>query len=268
MFTRSSLLNSFLINKSRKILIWISLAVFASTAWAEERRYTYLENDGIYMYYETQNADAYRKLLPQAFDMPSKLTVYTFVSDFYKMDAQTQPYKEAAIFLLANYEGKEVWHCVFMPVTSQESMIVGSRRFGLPKTMGDISFERNSPIFEANAETRESFVMSLTVDTQAYAFDDEERQYLDHLSALPKVSLLNGDVIQMGRATKRSILDLAKMLNKKLTLKAGKGEITFKQPSTKSAHEIHPLDLAPSRVLASYYLKNTIPFRLNGRPIK
>ena len=131
-----------MLNAFFKILIFVSVLLQAANVRSEEQRYTYYENDGIFIYYETANAETYRQLLPEKFDMPNELLVYAFISDFYKMDARTEPYKEAALFLLAKHEGKEIWHCIFMPVTSHESRIAGIRRLGLPKTMGDISFSK------------------------------------------------------------------------------------------------------------------------------
>ena len=251
-----------------KTLLLICSVFLMTKAWSQEQRYTYHENDGIYIYYETQAWDAYRSLLPSEFDMPEELLVYTFVSDFYKMDARTEPYKEAAIFLLAEQDGKKFWHCIFMPVTSQESRVAGIRRLGLPKSMGQIDFARKSPVYEAQAIEEDGYQISLTVDTHNYEFNENEEKTIAELSALPKYSLLDGKLIQIGRTSKRSIVDLAKLLNKKLVLKPGVGAINFEQPKGKNPADIHPLDLSPSKILASYYLKNTIPFRLNGRPVK
>lgn len=255
-------------NVLNKVLVFISIAFFMTKVCSEEQRYTYYENDGIFIYYETQEVEAYRKLLPEKFDMPKELLVYTFVSDFYKMDARTDPYKEAAIFILAEYEGRTFWHCIFMPVTSQESRIVGIRRLGLPKTMGSISFERDSPRYEAKVVAEAGYQMSLKLDTQAYQFNISELQSIEKLSAIPKFNLLDGELIQMGRTSKRSIVDLAKILKKKLVLKAGISQLNFEQPINKKPEQVHPLDLLPSKILAAYYLKNSIPFRLNGRPVK
>lgn len=257
-----------MMNALYKILIFIGTTFLIAKAWSEEQRYTYYENDGVFIYYETQEAEAYRKLLPNKFDMPDELLVYAFIADFYKMDAKTEPYKEAAIFILAEHEGQRFWHCIFMPVTSQESRIVGIKRLGLPKTMGVISFERGPAIYDAEAVEEDGYEMSLKVDTHGYKFSENEEEAIEKLSALPKLSLLNGELVQMGRTSKRSIVDLAKILKKKLVLKAGKGQINFKQPENKSTDKVHPLDLLPSKILASYYLKNSIPFRLNGRPVK
>ena len=255
-------------NAFYKCLIFISTACLITNAWSEEQRYTYYENDGIYTYYQTQEAQAYRQLLPKEFDMPNELLVYAFISDFYKMDARTEPYKEAAIFILAEQEGRKFWHCIFMPVTSQESRIAGIRRLGLPKSMGQISFERASPTYKARAIEEDGYEMSLSVDTQGYEFSHSEQASIAELSTLPKFSLLNGELIQMGRTSKRSIVDLADIFKNKLVLKAGTGQIHFDKPKENSADKFHPLDLLPSKVLASYYLKNSIPFRLNGRPVK
>ena len=200
--------------------------------------------------------------------MPKELLVYSFIADFYKMDANTEPYKEAAIFILAEFQGQEIWHCIYMPVTSQESRIAGIRRLGLPKSMGDISFKKDTPYYEAKAVTGDGYEMSLAVDTQAYDFNSTEEQSLKTLSMLPKLNLLDGEVIQMGRSSSRSIVELAKIFRKKLVLKAGVGQINFTQPKDSNTEKAHPLMLLPSKILASYYLKNSIPFRLNGRPVK
>lgn len=251
-----------------KFLFFASMLIQAIPAWSADQRYTYYENDGIFIYYQTQEREIYRKLLPSIFEMPDELLVYTFISDFYKMDANTTPYKEAAIFLLAKHQGRNIWHCVFMPVTSQESRVLGIRRLGLPKTMGQINFEKASPLYKAKAVTEDGYEMLLKVNTQAYEFSGSEKEAIEELSTLPKLNLLNNEVIQMGRSSKRSIIQLSKIFKDKLLLKAGVGELSFKQPKGKNAVEVHPLNLTLSNIVASYYLKNSIPFRLNGRPVK
>ena len=251
-----------------KIVLLLSFMVLVGNSHSAEQRYTYLENDGVFMYYKTQNLDVYRDLLPSQFEMPDESVVYAFMSDFYKMDSGTTPYKETALFLLAKHEGKEFWYCVFMPVTSQESRVVGIRRLGLPKTMGDINFERESSVFTANVKEQDGHEMMLKVNATSYEFSDEEEQAIDKLSILPKLSLHNGELIQMGRTSKRSLIDLSKFLRNKLVMKAGAGELVLKKSASADASASHPMDLQPSEILAAYYLKNSIPFRLNGRAFK
>ena len=106
------------------------------------------------MYYETDNARVYESLLPDVFDMPDRMLVYAFIYDFYKLDYDAVPYKENALFLLVEYQGQEAWHCVYMPVTDEHSMWAGIIRLGLPKTMGDIEFNREPPRYHGTAEGR------------------------------------------------------------------------------------------------------------------
>lgn len=232
---------------------------------ASSSKYTYLENDGIFMYYETKEKEYYRKLLPNEFDMPDHLLVYTFICDFYKMDDQTQPYKETSIFLLGKYKGKEVWHCIYMPVTSKESMIVGKNRLGLPKTMGEIDFLRSDPEYKGTTTDENDCKISLKIDTKNHSLSEEEKKLLNDLTIIPKMNILNGEVIEMTGGRNGSIFNLSENFPNKLTIKSGKGTIDFDTSALKNKTDISPLDLKPSKILVAYYLSNKIPFRLGKK---
>lgn len=246
----------------KTLLVVICTILFPLLANANpEKRFTYHENDGVFIYYETEEKELYRQLLPKAFDMPDRLYVYSFISDFYKMDSRTTPYKEASIFLLAKHEGREAWHCIFMPVTSEISRRVGIKRLGLPKTMGDIEFTRSAPIYSGTATTESGRTMSLSVNTRDYTMSSEEENLIKELSTLPKLNLLNGEIIKMSGGRKRNLIDISKRIPEKLSLKAGVAKIEL-NATTSDNGSPHALDLAPSRVLGGYYLLNKIPFRL------
>lgn len=249
---------------------FLTIEELKRTHSSNENKYTYLENDGIFMYYETQEKEIYRKLLPEVFDMPNRLLVYTFISDFYKMKGQTEPYKEASIFLLAKYKGKEVWHCVYMPVTSEESMRMGIVRLGLPKTMGKIEFSRSEPTYNASLVDKYNNSMSLNIDTKEYSFSKNQEKTLKELSLIPKMNILNGKVIKMSKkgnenGGNRSILDVAKQMPNLVTTKEGKGNIDFNISSKSKNNSVNPLELKPSKIIGTYYMYNTIPFSLSGK---
>lgn len=243
--------------------VLVSAGQLSASDNQREARYTYHEHDGVFVYYETEDRETYRKILPDVFEMPDQPTVYSFISDFYKMDSQTKPYKEASIFLLANYNGRDVWHCVFMPVTSEESRRLGVRRLGLPKTIGDIEFSRSSPRYHGTAKVKGGRSMSLTVDTRNYKLSRKEKQWVRELSTLPKLNLRQGQVVEMKRPDRRSIIDIARFVPDRISLKGGRA--TVKHLS--NGGKVHPLDLTPSKILAAYYLRTTIPFRLGGKEI-
>lgn len=228
-------------------------------------RYTYLESDGIFMYYETECLELYRKLLPKEFDMPDRLLVYTFICDFYKMDAQTQPYKEASIFLLGKHKGEEIWHCIYMPVTSKESMMAGRYRLGLPKIMGDIDFLRTDSRYSATLTDENNCKVSLSINTNNHSFSTDEKRLMNELSVIPKMNLLNGEVIEMSGGRNGSIFDLAQKYPNRVLIKGGVGIINFDISSQVNGNNSSPLGLKPSKTLGAYYLSNKIPFRLGKK---
>ena len=113
-----------------------------------EPRYTYHEFDMIFAFYKTASLETYRALIPEQFAMPKDPMVRVFVADYYKMDARTKPYREAAVHLLVDYKEKPAWHCVTMPVTSHMARLGGIYFLGFPKIMGDVTLKRSDNRFE------------------------------------------------------------------------------------------------------------------------
>ena len=224
--------------------------------------YRYLENDGIFMYYETENAQAYESLLPDEFDMPSRLLVYTFINDFYELDYGATPYKENAIFILADYQGEEVWHCVYMPVTDIHSVWAGVLGLGLPKTLGEVDFIRESPLYYGNGIGALGGEMSLSVNTENFTVSEEDRQEMIDLSLLRYLNIRNGEIIEMGKTGQGgSVIETAETFPNLMSIEFGEAAINT---NTDAIPFNHPLDLTPSNIIGAYYLLNKIPFSLTG----
>lgn len=102
--------------------------------------------------------------------------------------------------------------------------------------------------------------MSLAVDTENYRMSQNEEQRVRELSMLPRLNLRQGQIIEMRRSGRRSIIDIAKLVPNRITLMGGNATIEH----LSNGRNDHPLDLTPSRVVAAYYLRSTIPFRLGG----
>ncbi len=228
-----------------------------------KKAYKYLENDGIFVYYQTKKTDLYRQLLPAEFDMPDSLTIQLFVMDFYKIDSEAEPYKEFSISLLAKHEGKDVWHCVYMPVTSRDSMIAGKMGLGLPKTMGEIKFQRKDSSYIARIKDDQERRASITLHTQEGELTRMDEEKIKELIALPKVNLLRGKAVQMGRTGGRgNIISISKRYPHLLNIQGGEATLEFGKRKSASAH---PFDLTPSGIIIAYYMHNKIPFRLGRK---
>lgn len=228
--------------------------------------YRYLENDGIFMYYETDNVEVYQSLIPEEFNMPSRMVVFAFFNDFYELDYGAIPYKENAISILVEYQGEDFFHCVYMPVTDEHSMWAGIIGLGLPKTMGDINFYRDNPIYSGDAENQLGGTMDMSIDTENYSIDNNVKQELIDLQLLKSLQIRNGNIIIIGNTggNENSVIQTAEQFPNLITLKFGEATITT---NTDAIPFNHPLDLTPSHIIGGFYLKNTIPFGLTGSPL-
>lgn len=225
--------------------------------------YRYLENDGIFMYYETDNEEVYRSLIPDEFEMPSRMVVFTFFNDFYKLDYGATPYKENALSILVKYQGEEFFHCVYMPVTDEHSMWAGILGLGLPKTIGEVNFTRDNPIYYGDAKNQLDGTMDMSINTENFTINNDVKQEMINLQLLKSLQIRNGNVVVVGNTggNSNSVIQTAEQVPNRITLKFGEATITT---NTDAISFNHPLDLTPSRVIGGFYLKNTIPFGLTG----
>lgn len=225
--------------------------------------YRYLENDGIFMYYETDNVEVYQSLIPEEFEMPSRMVVFAFFNDFYELDYGATPYKENAISILVKYQDEEFFHVVYMPVTDEHSMWAGILGLGLPKTLGEINFTNDSPIYYGDAENQLGGTMDMRIDIENYTMDSDVKQEMIDLQLLKSLQIRNGNIVVVGNTggNNNSVIQTAEQYPNLITLDFGEATITT---NTDAISFNHPLDLTPSRIIGGFYLKNTIPFGLTG----
>ncbi|MGB6065230.1 MAG: acetoacetate decarboxylase family protein [Desulfomonilaceae bacterium] len=97
------------------------------------------------------NPEIVRLLLPAPLKPTEKPIASAFVADYPKTNFSL-PYKEAALFLLAEYDGVEGGYCLAMPVTNDMAMAGGREVFGYPKKMADIHFDNRGDFIEGWVE--------------------------------------------------------------------------------------------------------------------
>jgi hypothetical protein len=238
-------------------LIFLSLVIGCAHM---ESRYTYHEFDGLFVYYRTQDISTYRELLPNIFDMPDKPLVMAFVMDYYKMDRATQPYKEVAVFLLAKYKQRTGWHCLTMPVTSDEARIGGIRYLGYPKIMGDIRFKREPSTYTGTLMLNDKTIMTIKFDPKK---DNEvsksEEEWFDKLPGLTSFNLLNGAVYEPEFGRKTDLLKTSRLYPDKLIVKTGIANLTqdAEAAGTYSDHLAKVFSIKPTEIVLAYYLKSS-----------
>lgn len=226
----------------------------------------YEEFDGVLVFYEPQYTTLYRELLPDVFDMPDSPLVEVFVIDYYKMAPWAiKPYLEAAVFLLAKYNGQEVWHCITMPVTTDSARIGGILYFGYPKVMGDISFQRNTTNYTGTLNAGDNTVMNISLNTKGYATTQDEIRWFDRLTGIPSLNILRGEVVNPLPGTKnqtQNLLDLSEKYPDILEVKVGKPSLLFYPDAAIKYNDWkdNAFRIKPKNIVLSYYFKNKYGF--------
>jgi acetoacetate decarboxylase len=106
------------------------------------------------VYWETK-PEIIEKLLPPPLKPLDTPTVYAFIADYPSTNFGVK-YKEAALFISAEYEGIEGGYCLAMPVTDDMALGAGREIFGFPKKIATIHFNREKRIVEGWVERKET----------------------------------------------------------------------------------------------------------------
>lgn len=237
-----------------------------SASQSTEGRYTYHEFDGINVFYKTDNMTAYRELLPAVFDIPEEPLVWAFVTDYYKMDRATQPYKEAAIFLLAKYKGEEVWHCITMPVTSDEARLGGIYYLGYPKIMGEVSLERGASSFTGTLTLKGRTVMTITCEMRNNEPGKAEEEWFRKLAGIRNLNLLNGQVFEPKFGNRVNLLETSRMFPDKFIVKVGKAKMMLDPEAAglQTRQLAGAYSIKPVEVVLAFYMKNKFVLRFRN----
>jgi hypothetical protein len=226
----------------------------------------YEEFDGVLVFYEPQDTTLYRELLPDVFDIPDSPLVEVFVIDYYKMAPWAiKPYLEAAVFLLAKYNGQEAWHCITMPVTTDSARLGGILYFGYPKVMGDISFQRNTTNYTGTLNAGDNTVMNISLNTKNHTATQDEIKWFKRLTGIPSLNILRGEVVNPLPGTEnqtQSLLELSEKYPDILEVKVGKPSLLFYPDAAREYNDWkdNSFRIKPKKIVLSYYFKNKYGF--------
>jgi hypothetical protein len=254
--------------------LFIPLIVFfgwPTQAFAQETEtglpsWVHLETDGLFVYYKPQDVGLYRRLLPTMFEMPETPVVHVYVDDFYKMTAGSEPYREAAVFLLGRYKGQDIWWCVSMPVTTVAARDLG-RLGGWPKVIGDISLQRNDPDFAGTVNLDGRQVLDIRLETGQHSVTESENQWFQRLRGIEKLTMVDGRLkVHEARANRRaakfSLIDLASMNSDKFTMKVGAAQVSLTPAAAGESDAVAAFGLRPQEIVLAFYFRNKFHWSL------
>ena len=246
------------------VIGFLAFGYLTDSAYAQVKEYQ--EYDGIMLFYTSKDVTIYRELLPAVFDLPGQPLVEVFVFDFYKMAPWAlKPYQEAAVFLLGNYNGEQIWHCITMPVTSERARIGGIRNQGYPKVLAEVTFVRKNPLFLGILKANGKTIMELTLDTEGGTVSPKEKDWFVRLTGIPSLNFLNGKLIDpMPRSgkTRISILDLSEKYPEIFKVRVGKAALTTFPKNAPKDSDWRPKAFAieVKEIILAYYFQNKYGF--------
>jgi len=243
------------------VIGFLAFGSLTDSAYAQVKQYQ--EYDGIMLFYTPKDVTVYRELLPAVFDLPDQPLVEVFVFDFYKMaPGGLEPYREAAIFLLGNYKGEQIWHCITMPVTSERARI---RNQGYPKVLAEVTLVRKSPLFSGILKAKGKTIMELTLDTEGRTVNPKEKDWFVRLTGIPSLNFLNGKLIDpMPRSGKPriNILDLSEKYPDIFKVRVGKAVLTTFPENARKDSDWRPkaFGIEVKEIVLAYYFQNKYGF--------
>jgi hypothetical protein len=233
--------------------------------------FMYKEFDGVMLFYTPKDMTAYRELLPDLFDLPENPLVEVFVIDYYKMAPNTlEPYREAAVFLLAHYKGEEIWHCITMPLTSEKARIGGIRNLGYPKVLAEVGFDRKEPVFSGSLKTNGIGIMELTLDTKNQTAGPKEREWFKRLTGIPSLNIREGKLVDPMPGSRKggtSMLDLSERYPETFKVRVGRATLAGHPEAAPMDNGWRPkaFGLEIKEIVLAYYFQNKYGFSF-GRP--
>jgi acetoacetate decarboxylase len=248
------------------LVSFLIISLLTGCGFQQEDRYTYHEFDGVHVFYKTNNLTAYRELLPAVFDLPDEPLVWAFVTDYYTMDNATQPYLEAAIFLLAKYNGENVWHCINMPVTSDEARLGGIYYLGFPKIMGEVTLTRSPSTITGTLLLKGRTVMTITHDMRNGVVTKSEEEWFRKLAGIRSLNILSGQIFEPKFGNRANLLETSRTYPDKFIVKVGTAKLMLDSEGaglySRQLAEVY--SLKPSEIVLAYYLQNKFVLRFRN----
>jgi acetoacetate decarboxylase len=107
---------------------------------------TFYNAEMLHVYWETKN-EIIQRILPPPLQPVSRPLVHAFVAH-YPATSFCPSYREAALFVLAEYKGEVGEYCLSMPISDDIAMGMGREICGFPKKLADIEIKKSGDQIE------------------------------------------------------------------------------------------------------------------------
>jgi hypothetical protein len=261
---------------SKIILIFILLLPFTGYALEVEEEeilrrpnippveHIYLEVESITAYFEVNNINEYKKLIPSIFSVPERPLCRVRINDFYKMES-APPYLEAIVEILVKFKkpqsGEEIlaWHYLGLTVTTEEAL--WGRMGGFPKVLRKVTLtsDANKYVGISYARDGNTPTLKLTLELKKGRPTRDEKRFLDFVSPIPILTIVGGKAINRGviGGGKYKTYELEKVAPQIWNIKFGDCSIEYpNDPNNYLAR------LGIGKCITGYWLKQKVRYKI------
>jgi acetoacetate decarboxylase len=135
---------------------------------------TFYDAEMLTAYWET-DPEVVARILPPPLEPAARPLVSAFVANYPRTNF-CPAYKEAALFVLADFEGELGNYCLSMPISDGMAMGLGREVYGFPKKMAEIELTKNGNLVEGSVSRHgiEFFSLTGTLDGRLNADDGQQ----------------------------------------------------------------------------------------------
>jgi acetoacetate decarboxylase len=137
----------------------------------DQMKFDFYDAEMVFVFWLTKS-EVVERLLPPPLKPGALPLAIAFVAN-YPSTSFSLPYREAALFLLAQYEQTQRNYCLSMPVTDDMAMAGGREKFGFPKKMAQVQLGQAGGKTQGYVERNgvRFFELEFTVDEQSVPED-------------------------------------------------------------------------------------------------
>jgi len=138
---------------------------------------TFYDAQMLTTYWETK-PEIIARLLPSPLKPAKRPLVSAFIANYPRTNF-CPPYKEAALFILADFNGELGTYCLSMPISDGMAMALGREIYGFPKKMAEIELKREGDTMNGSVSRNGIKFFSIKANINGKFNDKDGQKIID-----------------------------------------------------------------------------------------
>ncbi len=138
---------------------------------------TFYDAQMLTVYWETK-PEIIKRILPPPLKPAKRPLVHAFIANYPRTNF-CPAYKEAALFILADFNGELGTYCLSMPISDGMAMALGREIYGFPKKMAEIELKREGDTINGSVSRNGIEFFSVKANINGNFNDKDAQKIID-----------------------------------------------------------------------------------------